>query len=287
MTKRLLKRTLLFSLTSLCCSAGTIYSNNFENPATAFSGLTASGTLTSLSTVTLPTDSGGISSPNQSTYLGDIGLNVDKNDGTYELVSLSLSGLVPGATYNVAFDLFIGGKWNGSNAFDGPDEWTLTAASGTNTSTLVDATFSNCAASNDFCAGTSLQTYSDTTPTGGLGGTEFDMATGADFSSETGTIPAQLYAIYDFGYDSGDPALSFTADASTATLNFERLNQNVDHYHDQSWGVDNILVTGAQASAAPEPGTNLLAMAGVCAIAVLKMRAVRSRNIGHRRRTQM
>jgi hypothetical protein len=278
MTKQLLKRILLFWLTSFCCSAGTIYSNNFENPATALSDLTASGTLTSLGTTMLPTDSGGLSSPNQSTYLGDIGLNVDKNAGTFELVSLSLSGLVSGDTYNVAFDLFIGGKWNGSNAFDGPDEWTLTAASGANTSTLVDATFSNCAVSSPICAGTSLQTYSDATPTGGLGGTEFPLATGADFS-DTSTTSAQDYAIYDFGYDTGDPVLSFTAGASTATLNFERIIENVDHFHDQYWGLDNILVTGAQSSTTPEPGTSLLAMAGACAIVVLKRRAVRSRKI--------
>jgi len=279
MTRQLIKPILLFSLTSFCCSAGTIYSNNFENPATAFNDLTASGTLTSLSTITLPTDSGGLSSPNQSTYLGDVGLNVDKNAGTFELVSLSLSGLVSGATYNVAFDLFIGGKWNGSNAFDGPDEWTLTAASGANTSTLVDATFSNCAVFNQICAGTSLQTYSDATPTGGLGGTEFALATGADFS-DTSAPPAQDYAIYDFGYDTGDPVLSFTAGASTATLNFEKINDNVDHFHDQYWGLDNILVTGPQVSTAPEPGTSLLAMAGVCVVAILKDRRARSRNIG-------
>jgi hypothetical protein len=257
--------------------AGVVYSNNFDTPATAYNGLTPSGTLTSLSTDLLPTDSGGLSSPNQSNYLG-VGYNVNKVVGTPEIVSLSLSGLVSGTSYYVAFDLFIGGSWDGSAglAFGtvwGPDEWALKATSGANTSTLVDATFSNCGVTNQLCGATSPQTYSDATPTAGLGGTTFAPTTGADYSFDTSSTYSQDYSIYDFGHTIGDPALSFTAGASTATLNFERISGTTDS-PDEYWGLDNITVSTTQSTATPEPRTSLMAAFGACFIAVLKRRCM-------------
>jgi hypothetical protein len=116
---------------TLCCTqarAAIVYQNDFETPATAFSGLAASGTLAVLSTASLPTDSGGLASANHSTWLGRLGLGVAKSNTTSEIVMLSLTGLVPSTQYSVSFDLFIGGSWDGSAFSFGPDEWSLTAA---------------------------------------------------------------------------------------------------------------------------------------------------------------
>src|SRR5262249_33910021 len=139
--------------------------------------------------------------------------NVNKSTTTSEKLTLSLSGLAPGTSYNVAFDLLIGGSWDGSAAGFGPDEWRLTAASGANAKTLVDATFSNCGVSNQLCGAFSPQSYSDGTP---LAGTSGNLAptTGADFSSDTNGDYSQDYAIYYFGHGEGNPVLSFTAGAS-------------------------------------------------------------------------
>src|SRR5690349_5132118 len=82
-----------------------VYENDFETPATAFDSLSAAGTLASLSTWSLPTDSGGISSVHQSTWLGRLGLSVGKSGTIAEIVNLSLTGLTPGQHYDVAFDL--------------------------------------------------------------------------------------------------------------------------------------------------------------------------------------
>src|SRR5438552_1736754 len=89
---------LLFS--STLARAASVYSNDFENAATAFNGLSASGTLLGLSPVSLPTDSGGLSSPNQSMWLGKIGENLAKSGTTSEIVTLSLSGLGVNTHYN-------------------------------------------------------------------------------------------------------------------------------------------------------------------------------------------
>lgn len=101
------------------------------------------------------------------------------------------------------------------------------------------------------------ETYSQATPTGGLGGAQFAPTTGADY-------------------------LSFTAGASTATLlNFERISGSTDS-PDEYRAIDNILVTGQQASSTPEPGTSLLVLAGACAIVTVKRRTVRGDNITSR-----
>ena len=231
-----------FSIAS--ASAGTVYSNDFQTPATAFNSLAASGTLTSLTTTSLPADSGGISSTNQSTWLGPLGLNVAKSTATPEIVTLSLSGLVPNTSYNVSFDLLIGGSWDGSAGGFGPDEWKLTAVSGPNNTPLVDATFSNCGVTNQLCGANSPQSYSDATPLGGLGSTTFAPETGADFFSDSNSDYSQDYGIYYFGHGSGNPVLTFTAGASTATLTFQRVSGSTDSA-DEYWALDNVSVSGA------------------------------------------
>ena len=119
------------SLVDLCfCSSAhavAVYSNDFEVNA---AGFTSSSTT---SFASLPTDALGFSSPNQSRYLGRYA-----NDS----LALTLTGLVPGTTYSVAFDLFIGASWDGNSTSAGPDTWSLTTgfpAAGT----LISTTFSN------------------------------------------------------------------------------------------------------------------------------------------------
>jgi hypothetical protein len=126
------------------------------------------------------------------------------------------------------------------------------------------------------------ETYSQATPTGGLGGAQFAPTTGADYASDTSSTYHQDCAIYGFGDGGSDPVLSFTAGASTATLlNFERISGSTDS-PDEYRAIDNILVTGQQASSTPEPGTSLLVLAGACAIVTVKRRTVRGDNITSR-----
>jgi len=61
-----------------------VFSNDFEVNA---NGFTASGSLTSLNRSSLPTDSGGLSSPNQSQWLGRLGFNVPKSGSQDEIVT--------------------------------------------------------------------------------------------------------------------------------------------------------------------------------------------------------
>jgi YVTN family beta-propeller protein len=236
------------TLTFTVASVAPVYFNDFETPATAFNALTASGTLSGLSTSSLPTDSGGISSPNQSTWLGRVGAGLAKSPTTSELVTLSLNGLVPGVQYGIAFDLLIGSSWDGSAGGYGPEEWRLSVNSGVNTTTLVDATFSNCGTSNQLCGASSPQSYSDATPLAGPNGS-FIPTTGADFSSDTNGDYSQDYAIYYFGHGAGNPLLSFTASATTATLTFERLPVNSGDSSDEYWALDNISVAAVAAPA--------------------------------------
>lgn len=101
-------------------NAGIIFSSDFE---TGTAGFTASGSLPGLTRASLPTDGGGLSSPNQSMWLGKLGDGIAKSGSQDEIVTLNLSGLTAGQSYNVAFDLFIGASWDGSAGGYGPDSW--------------------------------------------------------------------------------------------------------------------------------------------------------------------
>lgn len=251
-------------LTAASVSAQVVYSNNFESNTTGF---TAGGSVASLNRSSLPTDNGGLGSANQSMWLGRVGQGVAKDGSAFEIVTLSLFGLTTGQAYAIAFDLFIGASWDGSASGFGPDSWRLT----TDGVALVDTTFSNVQQGVNVGA-YSPQRYSDSTYTS-TSGADFNRFTDADvfFSVNQNGNYAPDYAIYYFGHGSGNPFLSFTASATTATVEFLRYG-NTNDSSDEYWALDNV-----QVSVVPEPSIVWLGAAGSALLLL-------ARRIGFRRR---
>jgi hypothetical protein len=246
------------------------YSNDFQDASTAFSGLTASGNLTGLALVTLPTDSGGLGSVHQSTWLGKLGAGVGKN-GNDETVTLALTGLTTGQQYTVAFDLFIGASWDGSAFGYGPDLWALKVQSGTAAAqTLLNATFANGQQGINFGAD-SRQSYSDAAPLGGTA-LSFNRFTGADayFSLNANGNYASDYSIYRFGRGAGNPVPAFTASASTASVTFQRVGTGSGDSADEYWALDNITVNDI--AAIPEANSYAMMLACLGLLAVVSRR---------------
>jgi hypothetical protein len=241
---------LLFALllTSHAANAEVVFTNDFESNTTGFSD---SGSLTNvpLARVSLPTDSGGPSSPNHSMWLGKLGDGIGKSGAADEIVTLPLSGLTPGHTYSVSFDLLIGASWDGAAGGYGPDSWRF-AVNGTR---LIDTIFSNVQAGVDAGA-YSPQRYTDTQYTN-PNGPDVPRFSGADASYYTIPGYADDYAIYHMGYGAGNPILNFQATASTATLEFARYGNTGDSA-DEYWALDNVRVTGTHtATSAATTGT--------------------------------
>ena len=236
-------------LSAASAHAQVVYSNNFESNT---NGFTASGSLSSAGRTSLPTDNGGLGSANQSMWLGRLGQGVTKG-ATPEIVTLTLSGLLPGQVYAIGFDLFIGASWDGSeSSIYGGDSWRLTV----NGNMLVNTTFSN--VQQGVNAGAySPQRYSDSTYTSTMGA-DFNRFTGADvsFSVNQNGNYAPDYAIYYFGRGAGNPFLTFTASGTTAVLEFARYSGTSDSA-DEDWALDNV-----QVSVVPEPSVVWLFAAG-------------------------
>ena len=258
---------LVLTLAASHGAAAQVYSNNFETAGSEGYNLSQSSNMNPLSRISRPTDGGGLSSASQSMWLGALGYGVPKNSGNPETVTLALSGLVAGSTYNVAFDLLIGGSWDGSASYYGADRWTFSAVGSAFATKLIDATFSNCGISNELCGAYSPQSYSDATPLAGEAGT-FSAETGADFYFDGSYDYSQDYGIYYFGHGAGNPMLSFVADGSTASLVFEREPTVSGDSSDEYWALDNIVVTGDAAPVAtPEPASVALLTTGLVGIA--------------------
>jgi hypothetical protein len=232
--------------------AAIVFSNDFESDT---SGFTAGGSLTSLTRVSLPTDSGGLASANQSMWLGRLGSGVAKSGSADEIVTLNLAGLTLGQQYTVAFDLLLGSSWDGSASPPyGPDSWRF-AVNGTR---LVNTTFTNGNQGQEYGA-FSPQRYSDATYTS-LIGPDFGKFTGADASFTTGgTNYAQHYGLYRFGRGIGNPVLVFTATGAGAVLEFARFGNTTDSA-DEYWALDNVQVANI---VVPEPSS-----IGICSLLV-------------------
>lgn len=230
----------------------TIYSNDFQ---TDTAGFVASGTIAGgLTRVSLPTDSAGMSSANQSMWLGKLGAGVAKSTTTAEILTLSISGLTNGALYSVRFDLLIGSSWDGAAGGFGPDSWRFKVDG----VALVDTVFSDYTGSN--MGADSRGYYTDSnyaSPSGplvmGFTGADAHWVSGStDYSND--------YGIYYFGHGAGNPVLTFTASGTTATLEFARYNPSNTDSPDEYWAIDNVAV-----AAIPETQTGTL-VAGLAAV---------------------
>jgi hypothetical protein len=215
--------------------AQVVYSSDFEDST---GGFVASGTLSGVSTVSLPIDGGGLTSANHSTWLGKVGAGVTKTGAADEIVTLTLSGLSRSTTYSVSFDLLIGASWDGNASGYGPDTWRF-AVNGTR---LVDTIFSDYNGHNLGAGGD--QTYSDTTFTNPNGPAQAHFA-GSEFNVSDTSGYAGDYAIYYFGHGSGNPVLLFSPNADgIATLEFARYgNTTFQDSADEYWALDNVSVS--------------------------------------------
>jgi hypothetical protein len=223
------------ALSGAATRAEVVFSNDFESDT---NGFTAGGVLTDLSRVRLPIDSDGPSSTNTSMWLGKLGDGVPKSGESEERVTLTLSGLIPGAEYLVAFDLLIGASWDGAASGYGPDSWRFEA----NGQRLVDTIFSN-GQSGVNVGAYSPQRYSDTNYDN-PDGMDMPRFTGAEafWSANQSGNYGNDYAIYSFGRGAGNPVLKFTATNTSGTLLFARYGNTGDS-SDEYWALDNVVVT--------------------------------------------
>lgn len=233
--------------------AATVYSNNFESNTTGFSN---AGVLPALTRTSLPTDGGGLTSPNQSMWLGRLGESVAKGTSSKEIVNLTVSGLTPGNVYSVAFDLLVGASWDGAASGYGTDAWYFSV----NGTRLVDTMFSNGDAGIDYGA-YSPQRYTDSnyaSPTG----PDVGAFTGAEFSRKQGPGYSGYYGIYYFSHGAGNPTLTFQATGTSASLEWARYSggTNGGDSSDEYWALDNVSVADV-----PEPTSMTLAAIGILA----------------------
>lgn len=246
--------------TSLPASAAPVYSNDFESNSTGFSN---AGVLPALTRTSLPTDGGGLSSPNQSMWLGRLGQSIPKGAANQEIVNLTVSGLTPGQAYTVAFDLLVGASWDGAASGYGADAWYF-AVDG---SRFVDTMFSNGNQGVDYGA-YSPQRYTDSAYAN-PSGADVSAFTGAEYSRREGPGYSGYYGIYYFSHGVGNPVLTFTAGGTTATLEWARYSGvgNFGDSGDEYWALDNVVVAQV-----PEPSSYLLGM-----IALVGLLAARRR----------
>jgi hypothetical protein len=240
--------------------AATVYSNDFETGTAGFSN---AGVLPALTRTSLPTDGGGLSSPNQSMWLGRLGYTVGKSTANQEIVNLTVSGLTPGQVYTVEFDLLVGASWDGAAGGYGTDAWYF-SVDGTR---LVDTMFSNGDQGVDYGA-YSPQRYTDT-HYADPGPPDVGAFTGAEFSRREGPGYSGYYGIYYFSHGTGNPFLTFTATGTSAALQWARYSggANFGDSSDEYWALDNVQV----ASLIPEPGS-LVSIVTVIGVACLRER---------------
>ncbi|MBS0189792.1 MAG: hypothetical protein U0573_13570 [Phycisphaerales bacterium] len=220
-----------------CAVAAPVYSNNFESGTTGF---TSAGVLPALTRFSLPTDGGGLNSANHSMWLGRLGYNVAKSVSSKEIVNLTVSNLVPGTSYTVSFDLFIGASWDGAASGYGMDAWYFSVDG----NRLVDTSFSNGDQGTDFGA-YSPQRYTDT-HYNTTSGPDVKSFTGAEFFRKDGPGYSGYYGIYYFSHGAGNPVLTFVASGTSAVLEWARYSGpgSFGDSSDEYWALDNVLIDG-------------------------------------------
>lgn len=210
------------------------------------------GVLPALTRTSLPTDGGGLSSPNQSMWLGRLGEGVGKSPANQEIVDLTVSGLTAGVSYVVGFDLLIGRSWDGAASGYGGDAWYFSV----DNTRKVDTMFSNGNQGSDYGA-YSPQRYSDTNYTNPLLSPDVSAFTGAEYSRREGPGYDGYYGIYYFSHGAGNPFLTFQATGSTASLRWARYSTagNFGDSGDEYWALDNVVVSTLDNTVVPEPAS--------------------------------
>lgn len=144
-------------------------------------------------------------------------------------VLLSLAGLSAHTEATISFDLYIINTWDGNSSSSGPDRWRLKM----DAATLLDATFSQHISSY-------YQSYPDWTGSG-----SHPRHTGAE---EVGTLGYSGNGyILDSVYH-----LEFVALHTDANVIYSFSGLNLQALTDESWGLDNIIVS-TNATSVPEP----------------------------------
>lgn len=175
--------------------------------------------------------------PNNSTkFLG-------RFSGDSLTTTLTLTGLGAHSQLTLALDLYIIQSWDGTgNLGSGPDRLTF-IADGT---TVLDATFANRSGST--------QSYSDATP---LGGGPFPDKTSADAENTLGYSDFfGTNTVYNLSY-------TLAHSANTLTVTFSGIG--LQGAGDESWGLDNVVVSTS--GVVPEPATLAALGLGLAALA--------------------
>lgn len=215
--------------------AEVVYMNDFERPlGTTFPEWTSTGRPAAVART--PTGNRG--------FLGEF------DNGT---ARLTLGGLPAHTEVTVSFDLFIIFSWDGNSMVFGPDIWELGVGGGP---TLLRTTFSN---TTDFID-LHDQAFPGAFPGGsnprGTGAAEINTLGYPIVTGNPGTFGDSVYRL----------SFTFPHSADSLVLNFTA--SNLQGVGDESWGLDNVVVSVAgTASGVPEPGT--LALLGIGASVTL------------------
>lgn len=242
-TKQFLRKVLSgMAIQAVVTQAAEIYSNDFNGPpgskylewsSSAISYVSATGR--PRSGVLPPAKVTNCASPNGAQkFLGEFGGPpvAAPGDADYmrvrveQTISLTLTNLPSHGTLKLSFDLYILKSWDGNSPAYGPDRWRLAVSNGP---VLLDTSFSNNPKVKD---DGSYQDY----PRPGS-----PPRTGAISKNTLGYNAFFGDSIYRFEF-------AFAHSASTVTVNFSSSLFEGKGTEDESWGLDNVVVSTASVS---------------------------------------